>query len=104
MIIFNDFDKELSQFLLRWVIQSKDIQRKHLYKSGDMVLYYDGMFSNIHEIGLEENEDLTNEVLCNTENYNENREWDLLTGIYIWLPKDNNVFSKIIEEVKSDGG
>ena len=100
MIIFNDFDKELSQFLLKWVIQSREIQRKHIYRSGDIVFYYDGMFSNIHEIDLEENKDLTNEVLFNTENYNENREWDLLTGIYIWLPKDNKVFSKILKEAK----
>ena len=102
MIIFNDFNKELSQFLLRWIIQSKDIQRKHIYKSGDMVLYYDGTYSNIHEINLGENKDLTDEILWNTDRYNKGEEWDLLTGIYIWLPKDNKIFSKILKEVKSN--
>ena len=105
MICFSDFNKELLNFLLRYTIQSKELQRKHIFKDRDIVFYYDGCFSNIHRLNLKKNAvdiGLTNEVLYNTENYNENREWDLLTGIYIWLPKDNKVFSKILEEAKQD--
>uniref|UniRef100_A0A6H1ZMV9 Uncharacterized protein n=1 Tax=viral metagenome TaxID=1070528 RepID=A0A6H1ZMV9_9ZZZZ len=98
MICFSDFNKELLNFLLRYTIQSKELQRKHIFKDRDIVFYYDGCFSNIHRLNLKKNAvdiGLTNEVLYNTECYNENREWDLLTGIFIWLPKNKYVLSLI---------
>ena len=105
MICFEDFSKELLSFLLRWVIQSKELQKKHIFKDGDIVFYYNSIFSNIHRLNLKKNAinvGITDEVLYNTECYNENREWDLLTGIYIWLPKDNKVFSKIFKEIHEE--
>ena len=100
MICFSDFNKDLLNFLLRHTIQSKDIQRKHILKDGDLVFYYDGCYSNIHKLSLKEYKDLHQEVLDNTKCYNEGKEWDLLTGIYIWLPKNKYVLNLIKKNKK----
>lgn len=97
---FEYFNKELAKFLLRWTILSKDIQRKHKLKDGDIVFYFDDHFSNIHNFNLKEHRDLTEEVLSNTKNYNEGKEWDLLTGVYIWLPKKKWVLDLIDKNIK----
>ena len=105
MICFVNFSKELLSFLLRWIIQSKELQKKHIFKDGDLVFYYDSIFSNIHRLNLRKNAvdiGIVNEVLFNTENYNKNREWDLLTGIFIWLPEDNKYFSELINLPKKE--
>ena len=97
MICFADFNKELFGFLLQYLIMSKDIQREHKFKDGELVFYYDSCFSNIHRLDLKEYEDLHQEVLDNTKCYNEGKEWDLLTGIYFFLP-DNKKLMKIIDD------
>jgi len=101
-ICFNDFSKELSEYLLQCVI-IKRLQKEHKFKDGDIVFYYDSQFSNIHRLNLRKNsieKDLTDEVLYNTKCYNENKEWDLLTGIYFWLPNKKKVMELI--ESKED--
>ena len=105
MICFEDFSKELLSFLLRWVVQSKELQKEHIFETGDLVLYYDSIFSNIHRLNLKKNAvdiGIAEEVLYNTKCYNENREWDLLTGVFIWLPKDNKYFSELINLPKKE--
>jgi len=99
--LFEDFSSELKTFLIRWIIQSKEIQRKHKFKDGEMVFYYDDHFSNIHKLELKNNSpfrDLTQEVLDNTKNYNNGKEWDLLTGIYMWLPRKKWVIKLVKNE------
>lgn len=91
MILFADFNRELLGFLLRYIIMSKDTQRNHKFKDGDMVFYYDSCFSNIHRLDLKHHKDLSQEVLDNTKNYNKDKEWDLLTGIYIYLPNNEKL-------------
>ena len=103
MICFGDFSKDLLKFLLRYTIQSKELQRKHILKHGELVFYYDGCYSNIHRLDLKEYNDLRQEVLDNTKRYNEGKEWDLLTGIYIWLPK-NKYVSDLIKKNKKEAG
>ena len=99
--LFEDFSSELKTFLIRWIIQSKEIQRKHKFKDRDMVFYYDDHFSNIHRLDLKDDapfRDLTQEVLYNTKNYNDGKKWDLLTGIYVWLPRKKWVMRLINNE------
>ena len=106
MICFEDFNKELLGFLMQYIIMSKDIQREHKLKDGELVFYYDSCFSNIHRLDSKESvnavdyEDLHQEVLDNTKCYNENKEWDLLTGIYFFLP-DNKKLMKIIDKSRA---
>lgn len=99
MITFSDFNKELRGFLIQYIIMSKKTQRKHKFKDGELVFYYDSCFSNIHRLDLEEYKDLHQEVLDNTKRYNEGKEWDLLTGIYFFLP-NNKKLMKIIKDSK----
>lgn len=96
LICFNDFNKELCGFLIQYIIMSKEEQKNHKFKDGELVFYYDSCFSNIHRLDLKEHRDLTEEVLYNTKCYNEGKEWDLLTGIYFFLP-DNKKLKKIID-------
>jgi len=101
-IDFNSFSKELLEYLLQCVI-IKELQKEHKFKDGDIVFYYDRQFSNIHRLNLRKDSeelDLTNEVLCNTEHYNRGEEWDLLTGIYFWLPNKKKIMELI--ESKED--
>jgi len=101
-VCFNDFSKELLGYLLQYLILSKELQKEHKFKDGDIVFYYDSQFSNIHRLNLRkdsEEKDLTNEVLYNTKCYNEDKEWDLLTGIYFWLPNKKKVM-ELIESKK----
>ena len=100
IITFIDFNKELLQFLMQYIIMSKETQRKHKFKDGELVFYYDSCFSNIHRLDLKEYKDLHQEVLDNTKCYNEGKEWDLLTGIYFYL-SDNKKLMKIIDDSKS---
>ncbi|GAG39608.1 unnamed protein product, partial [marine sediment metagenome] len=84
-------------------IMSKEEQRNHKFKDGDLVFYYDSCFSNIHRLDLKDDvtdRDLTEEVLHNTKCYNEGKEWDLLTGIYFYLP-DNKKLMKIIDNSRA---
>lgn len=100
--LFENFSNELKTFLIKWIIQSKGIQKKHKLKNGDIVFYYDDHFSNIHKLELKNDSpyrDLTQEVLDNTKNYNNGKEWDLLTGVYIWLPRKKWVI-KLINDSK----
>ena len=80
---------------------SKDTQKNHKFKNGELVFYYDSCFSNIHRLDLKEYKDLHQEVLDNTKCYNEGKEWDLLTGIYIYLP-NNEKLTKLINESKGE--
>ena len=98
-LCFEDFSKNLLSFLLRWIILSKNIQKKHKFKEGDIVLYFDDHFSNIHIFSLKEYRDLTGEVLENTKKYNEGKVWDILTGVYLWLPKKKWVLELINENI-----
>jgi hypothetical protein len=96
-IDFNSFSKGLLEYLLQCVI-IKGFQKEHKFKDGDIVFYYDSQFSNIHRLNLRkdsEDKDLTAEVLYNTECYNEGKEWDLLTGIYFWLPDKKKVMGLV---------
>jgi len=97
LLCFDDFNKELLGFLMQYLIQSEDIQREHKFKDGELVFYYDSCFSNIHRLDLKEYKDLHQEVLYNTKCYNEGKEWDLLTGIYFYLP-DNKKLMKMIDD------
>jgi len=67
-----------------------EIQKLCQYKIGDRVYYWDGgHFSNkfiLDEIAIYEHEDLHKEVLGNTKLWIASKEWDELTGIYIWKP------------------
>jgi len=99
IICFSDFGKELISFLLRYIIMSKETQKNHKFKNGELVFYYDSCFSNIHRLDLKEYKDLHQEVLDNTKCYNEGREWDLLTGIYFYLPNNKKIV-KIINGSK----
>jgi hypothetical protein len=108
-IDFNSFSKELLGYLLQYVILSRELQKEHKFKNGDIVFYYDSQFSNIHRLNLRKDSreiDLTNEVLYNTKCYNEDKEWDLLTGIYFWLPKNLKEkienLKKILERIKEN--
>ena len=106
MICFADFNKELFGFLLQYLIMSKGIQREHKFRDGELVFYYDSCFSNIHRLNLKGDavdKSLTDEVLYNTKCYNENKEWDLLTGIYFFLP-ENKRLMKIIERSRAKKG
>ena len=103
MICFEDFNKELLGFLMQYLIMSKDIQREHKFKDGELVFYYDSCFSNIYRLDSKEYKDLHQEVLVNTKCYNEGKEWDLLTGIYIYLP-DNEELMKIIDKNRRESG
>lgn len=101
-IDFNSFNKELLGYLLQYAILSKELQKEHKFKDGDIVFYYDSQFSNIHRLSLRKDSkeiSLTNEILYNTRCYNRGKEWDLLTGIYIWLPDKK----KILEMIKVKG-
>ena len=94
----DDCNKELLKYILQCVILSRDLQKGHKFKDGDIVFYYDGHFSNIHRLNIRKNSktlSLTNEVLYNTEQYNKGKEWDLLTGIYFWLPDKKKVMEMI---------
>ena len=95
----DDCNKELLKYILQCVILSRDLQKEHnKFKDGDIVFYYDGHFSNIHRLNIRKNSktlSLTNEVLYNTEQYNKGKEWDLLTGIYFWLPDKKKVMEMI---------
>jgi len=74
------------------------LQKGHKFKDGDIVFYYDGHFSNIHRLNIRKNSktlSLTNEVLYNTERYNRGKEWELLTGVYFWLPDKKKVMEMI---------
>ena len=95
-----EFSSELKTFLIRWIIQSKEIQRNHKFKDGEFVFYYDSCYSNIYRLDLKEYKDLHQEVIDNTKCYNEGKEWDLLTGIYFYLP-DNKNLMKIIDNSKT---
>ena len=97
MITFGDFNKELLGFLVQYIIMSKETQKNHKFKDGELVFYYDSAFSNIHKLDLKEYKDLHQEVLDNTKCYNEGKEWDLLTGIYFYLP-DNKKIRKMIDD------
>lgn len=102
VICFNDFDKELLSALIQYIIMSKEERRNHKFKDGELVFYYDSCFSNIHRLDLKDDakdRDLTEEVLYNTKCYNEGKEWNLLTGIYFYLP-DNKKLMKIINDSK----
>jgi len=97
-ICFNDFSKELLEYLLQYLILSTGLQKEHKFKDGDIVFYYDSQFSNIHRLNLKKNsedKDITDEVLYNTKCYNEGKEWDLLTGIYFWLANKKKVMELI---------
>lgn len=97
-ICFNDFSKELLGYLLQYVILSKELQKGHKFKDGDTVFYYDSQFSNIHRLNLRkdsEDKDLTAEVLYNTKCYHEGKDWDLLTGVYFWLPNKKKVLELV---------
>lgn len=102
MICFSDFDKELLGFLVRYIIMSKETQKNHKFKDGELVFYYDSVYSNIHRLDLKEYKDLRQEVLVNTKCYNMGKEWDLLTGIYFFLP-ENKKLMKIINDSKKTG-
>ena len=95
----DDCNKEVLKYILQCVILSRDLQKEHnKFKDGDIVFYYDGHFSNIHRLNIRKNSktlSLTNEVLYNTEQYNKGKEWDLLTGIYFWLPDKKKVMEMI---------
>ena len=99
ILCFDDFNKGLLDILLQYIIMSKDTQKNHKFKDGELVFYYDSVFSNIHRLHLKEYKDLHQEVLDNTKRYNEGKEWDLLTGIYFYLP-DNEKVMKIINDSK----
>lgn len=99
ILCFSDFNKELLGFLMRYIIMSEETQKKHKFKDGELVFYYDSCFSNIHRLDLKEYKDLHQEVLDNTKCYNEGKEWDLLTGIYFYLP-DNKKVMKMIDNSK----
>lgn len=104
MICFAEFSKELLSFLMQYIIVSKEIQKKHKFKNGELVFYYDSCFSNIHRLNLKKNAidiGIVEEVLCNTKCYNEGKEWDLLTGIYFYLP-NNEKLTKLINESKGE--
>jgi len=101
-ICFNDFSKELLGYLLQYLILSKELQKGHKFKDGDIVFYYDSQFSNIHRLNLRKDsgdKDLTAEVLYNTKCYHVVEEWDLLTGVYFWLANKK----KIMELVDKEG-
>ena len=102
IICFCDFNKELLSFLLRYIIMSKETYKNHEFKDGDMVFYYDSVYSNIHRLDLKEYKDLHQEVLDNTKRYNEGKKWDLLNGIYFYLP-DNKKVMEIIKNSKNEG-
>ena len=94
----DDCNKEVLKYILQCVILSRDMQKGHKFKDGDIVFYYDGYFSNIHRLKIRKNSktlDLTNEVLRNTERYNRGEEWGLLTGVYFWLPDKKKVMEMI---------
>lgn len=98
-ICFDDFSKELLQYILHCIINQ---DKKHKFRDGDIVFYYDSKFSNIHRLNLKSNskeKDLTSEVIYNTECYNKNKEWDLLTGIYFWLPNKKKIL-ELVEGIK----
>ena len=67
-----------------------EIQKLCQYKIGDRVYYWDGgHFSNefiLDEIAIYEHKDLHKETLANTKLWLAGKEWDELTGIYIWKP------------------
>ena len=97
----DDCNKEVLKYILQCVILSRDLQKGHKFKDGDIVFYYDGHFSNIHRLKLRKNSktlSLTNEVLRNTEQYNRGEEWGLLTGVYFWLPDKKKVMEMIKNE------
>lgn len=94
-ICFDDFSKELLQYVLHCIINQ---DKKHKFKDRDIVFYYDSRFSNTHRLNLKKNSKeigLTSEVLYNTEHYRKCEEWDLLTGIYFWLPNKKKVLELI---------
>jgi len=95
MICFDEFNKELLGYVLCCII-NRDKKRK--FKDGDIVFYYDSRFSNIHRLDLKSNSKdigLTSEALYNTECFNKGKEWDLLTGVYFWLPSKKKVLELI---------
>ena len=95
VLCFEDFNKELLRFLVQHLILSEEILREHKFEDGDLVFYYDGVFSNIHKLDLKECKDLHQEVLDNTKCYNKGKEWDLLTGIYFYLPENKKIIKMI---------
>ena len=93
-ICFNDFSKGLLEYLLQYLILSVGVQKGHEFKDGDIVFYYDSVFSNIHRLNLKKNsieKDITSEVLYNTKCYHGGKEWDLLTGVYFWLEDEKKI-------------
>ena len=103
-ICFNDFSKGLLRYLLQYLVLSKDLQKGHKFKDGDIVFYYDSQFSNIHRLNLKKNsieKDLTAEILYNTKCYNGGKEWDLLTGVCIWLG-DKKKVRELVDEIEED--
>ena len=90
-ICFDDFSIRLLRYVLCCIINQ---DKNHKFKDGDMVFYYDSRFSNIHRLNLRSNsieKDLTSEVLYNSECFRRGEEWDLLTGVYFWLPNKERV-------------
>jgi len=95
-ICFDDFSKRLLRYIVYCIINQ---DKKHKFKDGDIIFYYDGSFSNIHNLNLKKNSkeiNLTSEILYNTECFRKGKKWDLLTGIYFWLPNKE----KILELIK----
>lgn len=67
-----------------------EIQKFCQYKIGDRVYYYDGGHSSsefiLDETAVYEHKDLHEEAVWNTKRWLKGKEWDELTGIYIWKP------------------